>query len=309
MARAAIEPINAVPAQSKSSTLTRKRLERYVTLFAKALVNDAPDTIHDLRVASRRLQQALRLFVPDSNSSGTRKLMRMPRKVRRAFGACRNLDASLALVQKKSSAATAASLRLSWDAVRQWLDQQRSTELERARRELRNQDLVDFTVRVQARLTAIEPEPQDVDDLGVKARKAFTAWQEALEGAKADPQVAQIHAFRIAGKRLRYRVEPLAKLGDASVKPLLQGLKSLQDSLGDWHDHCILRQHVAAFIGRRGFLAEEPGKCRALLLEMERDKQRDLVTINDLITRGEQLVAKATDLSASQETAIAAAES
>jgi hypothetical protein len=39
------------------------------------------------------------------------------------------------------------------------------------------------------------------------------------------------------------------------------------------------------------------------------DKQRDLVTINDLITRGEQLVAKATDLSASQETAIAAAES
>jgi CHAD domain-containing protein len=308
MTTPASEPTNVPLAQSRLFKLARKRLERYVMLFAKALVSDASDTVHDLRVASRRLQQALRLVVPSPKPSGLRKLMRALRKVRRAFGTCRNLDASLALVEKKFAAATTASSRQSWDAVRLWLDQQRSIELKRARRELTSHNLVDFTVRVQENLTVTDPEAQDLDSLREKAREAFTAWQEAMEAAKADPQVKQIHAFRIAGKRLRYRLEPLAELGEASIKPLLQGLKNLQDGLGDWHDHCVLRQHVAEFIGRPGFLAAEPGKSRALLLEMERDKQRDLITISDLISGGEQTAAKGTELYPSQQSVDAAAE-
>ena len=289
MSTAAIEPTNAVPAPTKLSKLARKRLERFATLFPKVLLRDAPDTIHDLRVASRRLQQALRLVLPSSKSPGARKVMRMPRKVRRAFGACRNLDATLALVEKKLAGAATASLRQSWDTVRLWLEQKRSTELERARKELKRHDLVDFIVRVQEHLEGMDPEPASIGQLGEKAHDAFTAWKDALESAKAEPQVKQIHAFRIAGKRLRYRAESLAELGDTALKPLVQGLKALQDDLGDWHDRCVLRQHVAEFIGRPGFLAAEPGMGRALLLEMERDKQRDHTTINDVILRAEKL--------------------
>jgi CHAD domain-containing protein len=308
MPPSAEESTEANHPQAKFYNLASKRLERYATLFAKALVNDAPDTIHDLRVASRRLQQALRVFARDAKSSGARKLLRTPRKVRRAFGACRNLDASLALVEKKTAAAATTSLRQAWEAVRLWLEQQRSTELERARRELRSHDLVDFTVRVQERLAAIDRESREDTTLNEKAREAFAAWLEALESAKTNPQVEQIHAYRIAGKRLRYQIEPLAELGDASVKPLVQGLKKLQDGLGDWHDHCVLRQQVAEFIGRPGFLAEEPGKSRALLLEMERDKQRDHLAINELISSGEQLATKGTELYPSQQSGDAAAE-
>ena len=83
MTTPASEPTNVPLAQSRLFKLARKRLERYVMLFAKALVSDAPDTVHDLRVASRRLQQALRLVVPSPKPSGLRKLMRALRKVRR----------------------------------------------------------------------------------------------------------------------------------------------------------------------------------------------------------------------------------
>ena len=36
-------------------------------------------------------------------------------------------------------------------------------------------------------------------------------------------------------------------------------------------------------------MAEEPGMCRALLLEMERDKQRDRATIEEIMTKAEKL--------------------
>jgi len=56
--------VNALPAQltrdpalkSQLVKLARKRLERFVTLYPKALVSDDPEIVHDLRVASRRLQ-------------------------------------------------------------------------------------------------------------------------------------------------------------------------------------------------------------------------------------------------------------
>ncbi len=295
------ESINGVSVKTKLSKLARKRLERFVTLFAKALVSETPETIHDLRVASRRLQQALRLALPRSKSGASRKLVRMLRKVRRAFGTCRNLDASIDLVQKKLEAATTASLRQSWDTVRLWLEQKRATEIEEERAELRRYDIIDFIARVQARIENIDQPPDGVGHLWERSQDALTEWRDALVLAKEDPQVQRIHAFRIAGKRLRYRAESLAELGQSSVKPLVEGLKALQNDLGDWHDRSVLRQYIAEFIGRPGVLAEEPGMCRALLLEMEREKQRDHATVNDVITRAEKLAEDWTELTLKEE--------
>jgi CHAD domain-containing protein len=295
------ESINGVSVKTKLSKLAQKRLERFVTLFAKALVSETPETIHDLRVASRRLQQALRLALPRAKSGASRKLVRTLRKVRRAFGACRNLDASIDLVQKKLEAATTASLRQSWDTVRLWLEQKRATEIEEGRAELRQYDVIDFIARVQARIENIDQPADGVGHLWERSQDALVEWRDALVSAKEDPQVQRIHAFRIAGKRLRYRAESLVDLGQSSVKPLVEGLKALQNDLGDWHDRSVLRQYIAEFIGRPGVLAEEPGMCRALLLEMEREKQRDHATVNDVITRAEKLAEDWTELTSKEE--------
>ena len=281
-----IAPMNKLP------KVARKRLERFVTYFAKALVSDAPDTIHDLRVASRRLQQSLRLLLPRTKPSGTRKVLRFLRKVRRAFGSCRNLDVVIALIEKRRPAIPVASLRQSWDAVKKWLADQRTAALADARAKLKRYDLIDFIGRVQTRIDTVAQQPRDTAQRWERASKALAAWKEALVAAKTEPQVVRIHAFRIAGKRLRYRVESLVEVGDPSIKPLAQGLKKLQDDLGDWHDRRVLQQFVADFIARPGFLAEEPGMCRALLLEMERDRRRDHVLIDEAIARAGTLAAE-----------------
>ena len=294
------ESSSAVPAKSKLPQLARKRLTRFVTLYPKALVDDAPETIHDLRVASRRLQQVLRLLVPNGKSSSDKKLLRRLRKVRRGFGACRNLDVCISLIDHKLEATTTASLRQAWDAIKHWLEEKRAVAIDRGRAELRRHDLLNFIDRAQARIDNIAEESDAVAQLGERARDALIDWRSALDGAKDDAEVDRIHAFRIAGKRLRYRAESLVDLGHSSLKSMATSLKALQDDFGAWHDHVVLRELIAEFIGRPGFLAAEPGTCRSLLLEMEREKQRDHLIISEAIARAEKFAESWAELNPSE---------
>lgn len=273
----------------KLQRLANKRLERFVTLFARALVNDAPDVIHDLRVASRRLQQTLQLFSPASNPAMNRKLTKFLRKARRAFGTCRNLDVSMALVEKRQDTATAPPARRGWATVKQWLESQRAMEIAEAHADLKRFDLIDFIARAQRSINTMTEQPEKVSQLWQRATDALAAWSDDLAAARAKSQTEKIHQLRIAGKRLRYRLEALTELGEDSIKPLLQNLKTLQNDLGDWHDRRVFQQHVGEFIERPGFLTQEPGMCRTLLLEMERDKQRDQARINEVLNKAEKV--------------------
>jgi CHAD domain-containing protein len=275
--------------KSKLTQLANKRLLQFATLMPKALLTDGPEVIHDLRVASRRLQQVLQLVSPKTKSSGTKKLLRVLRKVRRAFGPCRNLDVNIALVQGRIETTNGASARQAWNDVRLWLEENRPTGVAAGRAELRQHEVVDLIDRVRALLEAAEEDGERFAQLWERTKEALTEWKSALDAAKADAQVDRIHAFRIAGKRLRYRAELLGDLGGSAIKPMVGALKALQDDLGNWHDHSVLREQVAEFIGRPGFMAEEPGMCRALLLELERDKQRDRALIDEIIAKGEKL--------------------
>lgn len=295
--------MNALPAQStdpaaqsKLAKSARKRLERFVTLFPRALVSDDPEIIHDLRVASRRLQQSLRLL-PPHDKPGHRKLFKVLRRARRAFGPSRNLDVALQLIQTKIEATTAVSLRHAWESVRLWLIEKRHGEIERARAELRRHDLIAFIERAQARIQSIEEAPESIEPIRARARETLAEWHRVFDAARAEPRGEPMHAFRISGKRLRYQAESLGEIGDPSVKKLAQGLKALQDDLGAWRDRSLLRRYVAEFIGRADFLAEEPGMGRTLLLEMERDKQQDQAALDEIIAKADKLAAKWVDLS------------
>jgi len=303
MSALAGESTHAVATKSKLTKLAHKRLERFVTLFAKVLVNDAPDTIHDVRVAGRRLQQTLRAFIPNSKPSKTRKLNRILRKTRRALGPCRNFDVSIALIEKRRDAVATASLRRAWAAVLQSLEEQRAKAIADARSELKHYKLIDFIERAQSCIAAIDDQPEIGAQLWQRAADMLAAWNEALAVAKAEPQTDNLHAFRIAGKRLRYRIESLAELGDTSLKPLVQGLKLIQDDLGAWHDRQVLKQQVREFIGRPGFLAKEPGMRRLLLREMERDKQRDQNAIAEIIGKAAIFAGEWTEIKAREATA------
>lgn len=268
--------------------VTRKRLEKFVSLFAKVLVSEQPDSIHDARVWSRRLQEAFRVLFPKPRTSKNRKLVRTLRQVRRALGNCRNTDVTIGLIEDKLNSAMASTAHKSWDLVKEYLSEKRGRQVTRAREELTQHDIAQFVTRTQSLLQpdGLQPEPQEL--LKRSVEEALASWNQALREAKENAQADQIHALRIAGKRLRYRAELLAELGDVSVKPRVKSLKLLQDELGNWHDRYVLLQLIAECIGRPDFLVEHPEAGRALLIQMERERHKNELAVGTILKSAEK---------------------
>jgi len=104
---------------------------------------------------------------------------------------------------------------------------------------------------------------------------AWSEWQSALTRALETRAVGDVHAFRIATKDLRYRMELLYDVGCRDVKAQLKWLADLQEMLGVWHDRQVLNQAVARALARPEFLLEKLEGARILLAELERDRNRE----------------------------------
>jgi CHAD domain-containing protein len=265
----------AVLSEKKLLDLARKRLERFASLLPKTLIDDHPDNVHDLRVWSRRLQQVFKVLLPERPTGKSRKLIRIPRKIRRALGDCRNLDVCIDLIQKKIAATNSEIVRNAWRQIQSDLREQREAELEECREKLRQHDIIDFVTRAQACLKSSDLQKAFAQTLKDRVEEARTRWHETLAEAHENPTTDQIHALRIAGKRLRYRAELLADLGHAPAKSLVKSLKVLQNELGYWNDSQVLLRFMAKSIGHADFLLGHPDYARALITEMEKERQRN----------------------------------
>jgi CHAD domain-containing protein len=275
--------------QKKLFELSQKRLEKFASLFPRVLIRDDPETIHDARVGSRRLQQILRVLFPKPTAKKYRKLIRMLRKVRRALGECRNLDVMRELIQEKIDAAGNPVVRDAWDQLRVHLKEKQQREIMRAREQLSQCDIVDFVNRARTLLGSAESSEEIEPTLTKSIARALEEWTEAVNAAEQNQAPEQIHALRIAGKRLRYRVELVAELGNSSAKTRIKTLKTLQDQLGQWHDHHVLVRLAAKFLSRSDFLATHPDLSRALLVEMERERRRNDTAVGNILKSAEKI--------------------
>ena len=263
-----------VSAQSKLLKLTRRRLEKYATLLPKVLVSDDPETVHDLRVWSRRLQQALRVLAPPAQGKRSKSLLAALRDVRQSLGPCRDLDVNIALLEFKRDHHGSGSVQRAWQSMQSELASQRDALIERVRRDIAGQDLFKFIIRAQSLIAHTERDFDPLEQITAAMTKSMDGWEESLAATREQPDAAALHALRIAGKKLRYRAELSAALGQPRVNPLVRTLKEIQTTLGDWHDRSVLLHHVAEFIGRPVFLAEHPDIGRILLAEMEKERLR-----------------------------------
>jgi CHAD domain-containing protein len=253
--------------------LTRKRLERFVSMVPKFLVNDDPKLVHDLRVRSRRLQQTLRVALPRPKPRGARKVVKALRAVRQALGPCRNLDVNLALARKRAESSQAPA-REAWNALASDLSGERPAVLDQARRLVGKQDLVSFIGRVQAALDQVDHTEDPLADMNRSLGESLAEWDEAYAQADRKRETEELHALRIAGKRLRYRAELLADVGITVFQPMTEDLKQMQGVLGNWHDGTVLAQCMAEFVRRANFVEHHPELAAALLLQMEEEQKR-----------------------------------
>jgi len=256
--------------------LVEKYGERFSSLVAPVLAADDVEAVHDLRVVTRRLEQALLALSPEGPPKHVKRLQRTLRRIRRALGPWRNCDVALAMTSKRRRQTRSPQRRAAWDLVRHFLEHRRLEECIRARRKLLGKGLQGFARRLLTALRQLlpaTPAPRLHAFVQAGVNDAWTRWCDACAHAEADRNVASLHALRIATKRLRYHVELARELGEIAADPLLEWCRALQERLGDWHDHQILQQSMAEAFARPDVMLSELNVVQAGLVELARERR------------------------------------
>ncbi|HEV2233493.1 MAG TPA: CHAD domain-containing protein [Terriglobia bacterium] len=258
---------------SKVRKLAVHQLERFLSLEPKVLRGDDPDAIHDMRVATRRLQQALDLLYPPPAAGEIRKLRRVLQRSRRSLSEIRNCDVLLKNVGARL-ARKRTPRREIWTAVEHYLHQRRSKSFEKALRRISKTNMAVFYVHLKGHLTVngAKPDPAHHPEHEAESQQLDTElFYQRISGALEDtaksfedqialslrePSASVIHGARIAAKRLRYLVEVVREFGVPGSDELLVWLRRLQRQLGEWHDLEVLEEMMIDMVARREFLRD-----------------------------------------------------
>ncbi|HET7841985.1 MAG TPA: CHAD domain-containing protein, partial [Terriglobia bacterium] len=253
--------------------LALKQLNRFMALEPKVLRGDEPDALHDMRVASRRLQQILDLIYPKPRPHTIRGLRKKIQRSRRCLSEVRNCDVLIARVEREL-ANKRASRREARQALLQFLHERRTANFEKALKKLGKINLAVFYVEMRRTLgdvisaTPLLPHPHAAGDaeeltpalLCRRLAESFSSVWGDFEAKQTlsldDPQPSAVHGTRIATKRLRYLLEVVEAFEVAGSRENLAWLRSLQRLLGEWHDLEVLEQTMIEMVARPDFLRE-----------------------------------------------------
>jgi CHAD domain-containing protein len=224
----------------------------YLPRAAHEADNDV-EYVHQLRVATRRADAALRIFEPCLPERMWKKSRRRLKKVRRAAGAARDWDVFLAGVLDRPKEPTATQ-RPGLDFLVGYAQGQREAaqaELQAVERE-QGPEFEKFLART---VEAIRPPhgesaPQTMLDL---ARTLLADLLQELEKAAGGDleDYSQLHQVRIAGKRLRYALEVFAGcFGPAFRDTVYPQVEELQEMLGRANDSHVAVERLATLRDR-----------------------------------------------------------
>ncbi len=274
--------------------LLRKRLKRFMKLLPKVLNSGDPDAVHDLRVWSRRLQQVVVTLFPKPRPREAKDIVRALRRTRRATGGWRDCDVLIGSIDREARRLRDPDGRRGWELVRASLLRRRERKIRRARRKLADRRLFSLP-QTAAKLMAQLEEGQagdggaETDNPGAvlanSIATAYSKWRTALTCAQQTADPADIHAFRIQTKQLRYRIELVRDLGAKEAEPALSRLKALQDGLGHWRDRGELARMTAKALAKPELLLNEPRVAALLLRRLVRERKTEEAQIRKLLAR------------------------
>jgi CHAD domain-containing protein len=213
-------------------------------------LGEDPEELHDMRVSTRRMRMALRVFADYLDPEVMRPVKKGLRRTGRTLGNVRDLDVFNEKTQvyldglPEEHAGDLEGLLAAWEAER---DNQREVlvsylEGKRYRRFVeRTQELLDGPVEALAPRDIIAPRPQRVAQVlpGVLYKDMAVVW--AFEGQLGglETPLPRFHLLRKACKGLRYTLEFFEGVLGPGARPLIKRVKGLQDHLGDLQDAVV----------------------------------------------------------------------
>ncbi len=236
------------PVAQSAAQIARSYLDDAAAAAARLGDRADAEALHDFRVAIRRLRVTVGAYTA-LHDGVSRKTRRRLRKLARATNAARDAEVQLAWFHNRSARFTPAqrgALAPVRGRIRAW---RRREQIRSHTKLLRRFEKLDGKLR--QRLTTLESSGRDQRaHFGATAAAALIRHAEDLSArlgavtsvSQAAPP-AEVHATRIAAKKLRYLLEPLqADVPSAHV--LLKRLKQLQDLLGAINDAHVLRDEL-----------------------------------------------------------------
>jgi CHAD domain-containing protein len=202
--------------------------------------------VHRMRVASRRLREAMPLLATaaapgKSGASSRRKITRALRRVTRALGGVRELDVALGYLDEIDS--SRPDLAGATRTVGRFIRWEREVRRVAMLRRLEGANLKRIERRILARLVdfqVTDPGSQQSPRLGRRIERRAAGLEMAVEAAGDLYAPDRLHGVRIATKKLRYALELARELGAARTLGSVRRLKRMQDLLGRMHDLEVL---------------------------------------------------------------------
>lgn len=238
----------AMPAQYAVRAIARGLLDEMLAAHAR-FEKDEADALHDLRVAMRRLRSWLRAFRPELSDTMKGRTRRRLRDLATATGQARDAEVALAFIERQTHLPTRA--RSTVRSVVGQLEQERDHHLRGLRRTVAGdvrKAARDLTRQLESYWERHRlDETSTVRPMAAVFADAMRHHVKQVESALAriEPpgKAEHVHRARIAAKRLRYLLEPLAEVLGAE-EPIRQ-LQALQRQLGDTRDaHRIAMRFV-----------------------------------------------------------------
>lgn len=244
----------------------------------------AEESVHDLRVATRRLISTLELIASIYPEGNLRKARRALKRHLETFGPLRDVQVQLLSIEKML--ASFPELQGFYDYLvkhERKLVQRLSAEVKRIKTGKLGKAIRATAKQVEALLDT----PEMLQEKRAEAiRAADAAFNRVIERKLAiDPtDSATIHRMRVAFKKFRYMVEALAPTLERVTSKRLKAMNAFQGSMGDIQDAEVLLVSMQAFARKQG-----PESDASLAHALEELSRRRMALIEDFLGSAETL--------------------
>lgn len=242
---------------------------------------DDIEHLHDMRVASRRIRAAMRVFRPQYKKALIKNFRQQLQIAGRNLGKVRDFDVFL------------EKLRLDIDSQAQW-DSDSFILLVRVGQQFRDTHqvhLVNYLDSEKYKLfvkqfnsflkepnfgvkkSLLVNRPCDIGSFVPELIARKLALIQSYDALIADASVDQLHKLRIEIKRLRYSIENFKELLGKQSEFVIDELKSLQDHLGNLNDAVVAIRIVSTILDP----GQAAGVASASYINFKQDERDKLI--------------------------------